>query len=139
MKKIEGPNKSRDHGVRRASSLITVPRSHGNSSSSINFDLTFAALADPIRRSILERLSNGDAYPKELAKPFNVSLPAISKHLRVLEKAGLIVRQREGQYLRCHFIASPMMDAATWIDSCRRHWEEHLDALTEYLASTKEE
>jgi DNA-binding transcriptional ArsR family regulator len=102
-----------------------------------SIDKTFSALSDPIRRSILERLTQGDAYPTELAKPFDVSLPAISKHLRVLESAGLIVREKEGQYLRCRFVSSPITDAATWMEGCRRQWEEHLDALTTYLASSR--
>src|SRR6267143_3292857 len=87
------------------SSRISATRSRGAYMPAPSIDKTFSALSDPIRRSILERLTQGDAYPTELAKPFDVSLPAISKHLRVLESAGLIVREKEGQYLRCRFVS----------------------------------
>ena len=146
MKKLEGFHEEsgrtsrpgeRVRGVTRAASRISGPRPRGAYKRAPSIDRTFSALADPIRRSILERLTKGDAYPTELARPFDVSLPAISKHLRVLERAGLIVREKEGQYLRCHFVSSPITDAASWMEGCRRQWEEHLDALTSYLASSK--
>jgi DNA-binding transcriptional ArsR family regulator len=144
MKKLEGFQKESRRGTgpgRHAPTLtpsrISATRFRGANRPASNIDRTFSALADPIRRSILERLTRGDAYPTELAEPFDVSLPAISKHLRVLEGAGLIVREREGQYLRCRFVSSPITDAATWMEGCRRRWEEHLDELTTYLANSK--
>ena len=81
--------------------------------------ITFAAIADPTRRAILVRLSEGEAAVKELAKPFNMTLPAISKHLKVLEKAGLIERSREAQWRPCKLRAKPLKDAASWIDRYR--------------------
>ena len=96
-------------------------------------DLTFAALADPTRREILTRLSEGDATVGELASPFEISRPAISKHLRVLEKAGLVRRVSEGRLSRCGLDASPMRDAAEWVESYRTYWESQLDALARYL------
>jgi len=96
-------------------------------------DLTFAALADPTRRAILARLSEGDASVGELARPFDVSRPAVSKHLRVLERAGLVVRAKDGRVSRCGLDARPMKDAAEWVERYRRFWEERLDALATYL------
>ncbi|MDH3428139.1 MAG: metalloregulator ArsR/SmtB family transcription factor [Gemmatimonadota bacterium] len=96
-------------------------------------DRTFGALADPIRRAILVQLSQGDATVGELAAPFDVSRPAISKHLRVLERAGLVTRDRDGRLTRCALDAVPMRDAADWVESYRRFWEEKLDALARYL------
>lgn len=96
-------------------------------------DLTFAALADPIRRAILARLARGEATVGELARPFDVSRPAISKHLRVLERAGLVQRTRDGRISRCELDAGPMRDAADWIERYREFWEEQLDSLARYL------
>ncbi len=96
-------------------------------------DRTFAALADPTRRAILLRLSEGEATVGELARPFRMSRPAISKHLRVLERAGLVVRRKDGRISRCTLDASPMRDAATWVERYRRFWEGQLDRLTTYL------
>jgi DNA-binding transcriptional ArsR family regulator len=94
---------------------------------------TFAALADPTRRAILARVSVGELSVGELAAPFAMSLPAISKHLKVLERAGLIVRGREAQWRPCKLKADPLKDAAGWFDEYRHHWETRLDALEGYL------
>src|SRR6266404_9710941 len=94
---------------------------------------TFAALADPTRRAILARVSTGETSVSELARPFDMSLPAISKHLKVLERAGLIVRGREAQWRPCRLKAEPLKDAARWIDGYRQHWEHNLDRLDAYL------
>ena len=98
-----------------------------------SLDLTFAALADPTRRSILERLSTGDSSVMALAEPFNVSLPAISKQLRVLERAGLLVQQKDGRIRRCKLEAQPMREAVEWIAQYRRFWEDKLESLASYL------
>jgi DNA-binding transcriptional ArsR family regulator len=94
---------------------------------------TFAALADPTRRAILSRLTDGTASVTDLAKPFDMSLPAISKHLKVLERAGLIARGREAQWRPCKLAASPLKDVSDWVAHYRRFWEESLDRLDEYL------
>src|ERR1041384_2864150 len=94
---------------------------------------TFSALADPTRRAILARLSSGEATVAELAAPFDMSLPAISKHLKVLERAGLIERGREAQWRPCRLQAEPLKEAAGWVEQYRRHWEESFDRLDEYL------
>jgi DNA-binding transcriptional ArsR family regulator len=95
-------------------------------------DLTFGALADPIRRAILSQLARGDATVGELASPFNVSRPAISKHLRVLERAGLVRRAREGRISRCQLDAVAMRGAAEWFEDYRTFWTGRLDALKRY-------
>jgi DNA-binding transcriptional ArsR family regulator len=95
--------------------------------------LTFAALADPTRRAILARLSGGEAPVGELAKPFNISLPAVSRHLKVLERAGLIVRGRDAQWRPCRLEATPLKDVSDWVDHYRRFWEERFNRLDEYL------
>ena len=94
---------------------------------------TFAALADPTRRAILARVSIGETSVSELAAPFDMSLPAISKHLKVLERAGLIVRGRAAQWRPCKLKADPLQAAASWIDEYRHHWENNLNALEDYL------
>lgn len=94
---------------------------------------TFAALADPTRRAILAKLSLGEASVTELAEPFDVSLPAISKHLKVLERAGLIARSREAQWRPCQLEAGPLKDVADWIEHYRRFWLESFDRLDDYL------
>jgi DNA-binding transcriptional ArsR family regulator len=94
---------------------------------------TFAALADPTRRAILARLSTGEATVTELAEPFSVSLPAISKHLKVLERAGLISRGRSAQWRPCRLDAAPMKDASRWLEDYRRFWEGSFDRLEEHL------
>lgn len=97
-------------------------------------DETFAALADPTRREILVSLADGDHSVGELAKPFDMSLPAISKHLTVLERAGLITREREGRVRRCHLERGPLSDALEWIAEYGRFWEESFDSLERLLA-----
>jgi DNA-binding transcriptional ArsR family regulator len=94
---------------------------------------TFAALADPTRRAILARLAAGEAAVTELGKPFAMSLPAISKHLKVLEHAGLIARGRDAQWRPCRLAAGPLKDAAEWLDEYRRFWDESFDRLDDYL------
>ncbi len=98
-----------------------------------SLDLTFAALADPTRRAIVARLASGEASVGELAAPFAMSLPAISKHLKVLERAELLTREKDGRVRRCRLDSAPMREAAAWIDSTRRFWEESLDAIERYL------
>ncbi|MGH2403540.1 MAG: ArsR/SmtB family transcription factor [bacterium] len=95
--------------------------------------LTFAALADPTRRAILKRLTEGEASVTELAKPFDMTLPAISKHLRVLQRAGLIERRRRAQWRPCRLNADPLKDVAEWTQRYRRFWEQRFDRLDEYL------
>ena len=94
---------------------------------------TFAALADPTRRAILARLALGESSVSELAAPFEISLPAVSKHLKVLERAGLIARSREAQWRPCRIEAAPLRDVAEWVDRYRRFWEARLDRLDAYL------
>lgn len=98
--------------------------------SSQNLNLTFGALADDTRRDILDRLSRGDATVGQLAMPYAISRPAISKHLRVLERAGLVRRLRDGRVSRCGLDARPMQDAANWVDQYRVFWEGQLDSLS---------
>jgi DNA-binding transcriptional ArsR family regulator len=100
--------------------------------------LTFAALADATRRAMLERLALGPATVKELAEPFNLSMPAISKHLKVLEYAGLIERGREAQWRPAQLKAAPLKDASEWLERYRENWEENLDRLEEYLRKLQE-
>ena len=100
---------------------------------------TFAALADPTRRAILARLATGEASVTELAEPFEMSMPAISKHLKVLERAGLIARGREAQWRPCRLEAGPLKDVAEWTDQYRRFWEESFDRLEEYLTRMQAE
>jgi DNA-binding transcriptional ArsR family regulator len=95
---------------------------------------TFAALADPTRRAILTRLCAGEASVTELAEPFAMSLPAVSKHLKVLQRAGLITRGRTAQWRPCKLDAGPLKDAAGWLEHYRRFWEQSLDRLEDYLA-----
>ncbi|MFZ5755430.1 MAG: ArsR/SmtB family transcription factor [Pseudomonadota bacterium] len=99
----------------------------------------FAALADPTRRAILARLSGGEASVTELAEPFDMSLPAVTKHLKVLERAGLITRGREAQWRPCRLEAQGLRQAADWVGQYRRHWEQRLDRLEEYLKQMQNE
>jgi DNA-binding transcriptional ArsR family regulator len=94
---------------------------------------TFAALADPTRRAILARLTLGETSVTELAEPFDMSLPAVSKHLKVLERAGLVARSRAAQWRPCRLDASPLKDATDWLEHYRRFWEQSLDRLGDYL------
>jgi len=102
---------------------------------------TFAALADPTRRAILARLALGELSVTELAEPFDMSMPAVSKHLRVLERAGLIARRKEAQWRRCRIDAAPLKEVATWAERYRQIWEQRLDRLDHYLhqVQTKKE
>jgi len=102
-------------------------------SQSDQLSLTFAALADPTRRAILAHLTSGQTTVTELAAPHDMSLPAISKHLRVLERSGLIERARDAQWRPCRLKAAPMKEAVDWLEDYRRHWEESLDRLDDYL------
>ena len=97
---------------------------------------TFAALADPTRRAILARLALGETSVNELAEPFDMSLPAVSKHLKVLEGAGLITRGRNAQWRPCKLEAAPLKEAAGWIDFYRKFWEASFDRLDAFLADT---
>ena len=94
---------------------------------------TFQALADPTRRAILGRLASGEKSVTELAEPFDISLPAVSKHLKVLERAGLIARGRAAQWRPCRLEARPLKDVANWVEHYRKFWEESFDRLDEYL------
>jgi DNA-binding transcriptional ArsR family regulator len=96
---------------------------------------TFSALADPTRRAILARLALGEASVTELAEPFEMSLPAISKHLRVLEHAGLVARGREAQWRPRRLAAGPLKDASGWLEDYRRFWDQRFDRLDDYLAA----
>jgi len=96
-------------------------------------DRTFAALADPTRRGILEHLATGDRCVTDLARPYRMSLPAVSKHLRVLESAGLVRRQRDGRVHRLKLEAKPMQQAQAWIEEYRKFWEEKFNRLDDYL------
>ena len=98
---------------------------------------TFAALADPTRRAILARLSIGEASVTELSEPFEMSMPAVSKHLKVLERAGLIARGRAAQWRPCRLAAAPLKDVAAWVDRYRRFWDARLDRLDDFLRETQ--
>jgi DNA-binding transcriptional ArsR family regulator len=98
---------------------------------------TFAALADPTRRAILARLALGETNVSDLAEPFQMSMPAVSKHLKVLERAGLIARGREAQWRPCRLNASPLKEAASWIEEYRRFWMPYIDALERHLDRMK--
>ena len=100
---------------------------------------TFAALADPTRRTILARLVAGEAPVTELAGPFEISLPAVSKHLKVLERAGLIERSRRAQWRPCRLEAAPLKEVAHWVERYRRFWEERFDRLDDHLSEMQQE
>ena len=100
-------------------------------------DRTFGALADPTRRAILARLAQGECSVTELAEPFDMSMPAVSKHLRVLERAGLIVRAREAQRRPCRIEARPLKEVADWTERYRSLWEQRLDRLDKYVQQMK--
>lgn len=99
---------------------------------------TFAALADPTRRAILARLASGETSVTKLAEPFEMSMPAVSKHLKVLERAGLIARGREAQWRPCRLEAGPLKDVSDFVEKYRRFWEESFDRLDAYLVELKE-
>jgi DNA-binding transcriptional ArsR family regulator len=98
---------------------------------------TFAALADPTRRAILARLLSGECSVGELAQPFEMSMPAVSKHLRVLERAGLIAQRRDAQWRRCRIKAGPLKEVADWAERYRQIWEDRLDRLDDYVQQLK--
>src|ERR687889_1025224 len=98
---------------------------------------TFAALADPTRRAILARLASGECSVTELAEPFEMTMPAVSKHLRVLERAGLIVRGREAQWRPCRLQPAPLKEVADWVEQYRVSWEQRFDRLEHYLQELK--
>jgi DNA-binding transcriptional ArsR family regulator len=100
---------------------------------------TFGALADPTRRAILAHLSSGEASVTELARPFEMSLPAVSKHLKVLERAGLIERGRRAQWRPCRLEAGPLKDVADYVEDYRRFWEERFDRLDDYLRELQDD
>lgn len=100
--------------------------------------VTFAALADPTRRAILARLVGGECSVTELAEPFDMSLPAVSKHLRVLERAGLIAQRRDAQWRPCRIEAGPLKEVADWAEQYRQIWEQRLDRLESYLQELQE-
>ena len=108
-----------------------------NSGTADPLSTTFAALADPTRRAILARLTSGEASVTELAEPFDMSLPAISKHLKVLERAGLIARTRDAQWRPCQLDAGPLKEVSDWVERYRRFWEQSFDRLDEYLRELK--
>jgi len=107
--------------------------------SSERLTTVFLALADPTRRAILERLARGEASGTELARPFSISVPAISKHLRVLENADLILHRKDGRTHRFRLAARPLKEAATWLEHYRHFWEAQFDSLDTYLLTTAEE
>jgi DNA-binding transcriptional ArsR family regulator len=100
---------------------------------------TFSALADPTRRAILARLAKGEASVTELAQPFDMTLPGFSKHLKVLERAGLIARGRNAQWRPCRLAPKPLQDVADWVEQYRQFWEQSLDRLDEYLKKLQSE
>src|SRR5688572_21570478 len=114
------------------------PSGYGQTTAAGRLDATFAALADPTRRAILARLSRGDASVLELAEPFAMSQPAISKHLKVLERAGLITRGRDAQRRPCRLEAVPLREATEWLERYRAFWESRFQKLDELLQELKE-
>ena len=108
-------------------------------SRSEQLDETFFALSDPTRREILVRLAKGDKSVAELSKPFQISAPAISKHLKVLVRAGLLEQKRDGKGRKCHLLAEPLREAAEWVERYRQFWEGQLDQLAEYLEQSTAE
>jgi DNA-binding transcriptional ArsR family regulator len=103
-----------------------------------SLNATFAALADPTRRAILARLATGEATVSELAAPFDMSLPGISKHLKVLQRAGLIEQGRHAQWRPCRLAPEPLRDVAGWVEQYRRHWEESFERLSDYFRELKD-
>ncbi len=101
--------------------------------------LTFSALADPTRRQILARLANGELSVTQLAEPFQMTMPGVSKHLKVLERAGLIVRSREAQWRPAKLQAEPLREVADWVEQYRQNWEESFDKLDAYLKTIQNE
>jgi len=104
----------------------------------MNLDNTFSALSDPTRRAIISKLAEGDMPIMELASPFDMSLPAVSKHIRVLEKAGLLTRRKQGRVQYCHLNAKPLRDAAKWLAFYQQFWDAKLDSLANFLEENSE-
>ena len=104
-----------------------------NTAPADSLSATFAALADPTRRAILARLAQGESSVAELAKPFRISAPAVTKHLKVLQRAGLITQGRQAQWRPCRLAAKPLQEVADYVEPYRRFWEENLDRLEDYL------
>jgi DNA-binding transcriptional ArsR family regulator len=98
-----------------------------------HLSMTLTALADPTRRAILARLARGEATVTELARPFNLSLPAVSKHLKVLQRAGLVTQERKAQWRPCRLEAAPLKDVADWVERYRQFWDASFDRLDDYL------
>jgi DNA-binding transcriptional ArsR family regulator len=121
--------------VQQASQIQSSPNNMPMSPDQLS--ATFSSLADPTRRAILARLASGEASVTELAEPFAMSLPAISKHLRVLEHAGLIARGRDAQWRPCRLKAAPLKEAVDWLEQYRQFWDESLDRLEGYLLELK--
>ncbi len=117
------------------SKLINVPVNYAVPTDRLS--RTFAALADPTRRAILARLATGQATVMQLAEPFPMSLPAVSRHLKVLERAGLVVRGRDAQWRPCRLRAAPLHDVDDWMEKYRRYWDASFDRLDEYLETAK--
>jgi len=118
---------------------ISIMERLGYTSDTPQLDAIFAALADPTRRAILARLSNGEATVNEIARPFQISQPAISRHLKVLENAGLVTRGSDRQTRPARLNAGPMSEAVTWLEEFRSHWTERLDQLDQLLNELKKE
>lgn len=104
-----------------------------------SLDVTFMALSDATRRAILRRLALGDQTVTEIARPFNMSLPAVSKHLKILQAAGLLSKKKEGRIYRCSLNAGPMKEASDWITDYSKFWQKQFDSLEEYLKQSKKE
>ena len=100
-----------------------------------HLSVTFSALSDPTRRAILARLALGETSVKELAKPFSISAPSITKHLKVLERAGLIIRSRDAQWRPCRLQATPLREVSDWVENYRRYWERSMNTLDDYLST----
>lgn len=115
---------------------VTLPRPEDEDD---RLSATFQALADPTRRAILARLADGEASVTELARPFEMSLPAVSKHLKVLERAGLVQRGRHAQWRPCRLRPEPLREASDWVEQYRRLWEERYDQLEDYLKTMQED
>ena len=105
--------------------------------SSERLNLAFGALADPTRRAILSRLASGEASVSDLAKPFKMTLPAVSKHLKVLQRAGLVTQSREAQWRPCRLEAAPLKEVADWVERYRVYWEHSFDSLEDYLQNVQ--
>ncbi len=127
---------SGDSVSRKVATLNQMVKRRPNSDA---LDAVFSALADPTRRGIVVRLAEGEASVSELARPFDVSLPAVTKHLAVLERAGLLEHHKQGRVRRCRLVAAPLRVADDWLSTYRVFWERRLDSLAQHLKATKED